>query len=89
MRTKKREQLLPIRNNTNFHSMKIINLNSVVMEVNSAKLKEIHHSSCELRFLELEAGFKKHEDLLKSIEDHAKQLNEIKSKLVRFIWYNI
>ncbi len=82
MRTKKREQLLPIRNNTNFHSMKIINLNSVVMEVNSAKLKEIHHSSCELRFLELEAGFKKHEELLKSVENLSKQLSEVEYKLL-------
>ncbi len=52
------------------------------MEVNSAKLKEIHHSSCELRFLELEAGFKKHEELLKSVENLSKQLSEVEYKLL-------
>jgi len=59
------------------------------MSVNQTNPIEIMHSTLELRISDLEAGFKKHEDLLKSIEDHAKQLNEIKSKLVRFIWYNI
>jgi len=55
------------------------------MSADSPTLNEKIHSSCELRFLELEAGFKKHEELFKSFENHAKQLNEIKTKLVRIV----
>ncbi len=55
------------------------------MSADSPMLNEKIHSACELRFLELEAGFKKHEELLKSVENHAKQLNEIKTKLVRIV----
>ena len=45
--------------------------------------KEVNHSSCELRFLELEAGLKKHEKFLQIVESHAKLLDEVKTKLVR------
>jgi hypothetical protein len=55
----------------------------VAMNVNPAKPKEINHSSYELRFLELENGFKKHDELLKSVENISKELNEVKSKLVK------
>jgi len=34
----------------------------------------IHHSLCEYKFLELEAGFKNHEELLKSIRNLPKQV---------------
>jgi len=57
------------------------------MSVSPTNQKYIHHSSNELRFVELEAGLKKYEGLLKSIEDHARQLNEIKSKLVRCFFF--
>jgi len=55
----------------------------VVMSVNSTKPNEINHSSFELRILNLEEGFKKYDELLKAVGSHAKQLNEIKTKLVR------
>jgi|LakMenEpi03Aug12_release.lakeMendotaPanAssembly.Ray.scaffolds.fasta_scaffold5292022_1 hypothetical protein len=55
------------------------------MSVSPTSKRRTDHSSNELRFVELEAGFKKYEELLKSIADHAKQLNEIKTKLVRFL----
>jgi len=46
----------------------------------------MNHSTCDLRFLELEAeGYKKYDELLKTVERHALQLKEIKSKLVRII----
>ncbi len=55
------------------------------MSVNQTNPIEIMHTTLELRISDLEAGFKKHEELIKSIEDHTKQLNDIKTKLVRFI----
>ncbi len=51
-----------------------MNLSSVVLNINSAKPEEINNSSCELRFLELEAGLRKHEELLKAFENLAKQV---------------
>ncbi len=53
------------------------------MSVNPTKPPEINHSSYELRILNLEAGFEKQEGMLKSVEKLSKQLNEIKSELVR------
>jgi len=44
------------------------------VKINSARPEEINHSSCELRFLELEAGFRKHEELFKVFENLAKQV---------------
>ncbi len=46
------------------------------MSVNPTIQKEINHSACELRFLELEAGLKKHEELAKTVENLTKRLNE-------------
>jgi hypothetical protein len=46
----------------------------------------MNHSTSELRFLELEAGFvssKKYEELSKTVENLSKQLNERVTKLVR------
>jgi len=54
------------------------------MIVNPTVPKEMNHLLCELRFLEFEAGFvKKHEELLKTVENLTKQLNEMKTRLVR------
>jgi len=53
------------------------------MSINPTIPNEVNHSSCELRFLELEAGLKKHEKLMQIVESHAKQLDQIKTKLVR------
>jgi hypothetical protein len=41
--------------------------------------KETNHSTSELRFLELEAGFKKHDELFEIL---SKQLNEVRKKQV-------
>jgi len=54
------------------------------MIVNPTVPKEMNHLLCELRFLEFEAGFvKKHEELLKTVENLTKQLNEMKTRPVR------
>ncbi len=52
------------------------------MYVNPTMPKEMKHSTCELRFLELEDDLKKHVELAKTVRSHAKQLNEMKRKLV-------
>jgi len=57
------------------------------MSVIPTMSKEVNHSSCELRFLELEAGLKKHEKFLQIVESHAKQLDEVKTMLVRILCY--
>ena len=44
------------------------------MRVNPTEQKEINNSTSELRFLELEAGFRKHEELLKSDINLSKQV---------------
>jgi len=60
------------------------------MSVNPTMPKEMNHSTSELRLLGLEAGFvKKYEELLKTVENHAKQLDEVKTKLVKFSNYYI
>jgi len=56
------------------------------MSVNPIKPKEVNHSLYELRFLELEAGLKKHEKLMQNFESHARQLDEVKTKLVRIFY---
>ncbi len=54
------------------------------MIVNPTVPKEMKHLLCQLRFLDLEAGYvKKHEEFLKTDENLTKQLNEMKTKLVR------
>jgi len=53
------------------------------MRVSPTTPKVMNHSTCEFRFLEVEAGLKKHEELLKTVEDLSKQLNEMKTKQVR------
>ena len=53
------------------------------MSVNPTDQKEIKHLSYELKFLESEVGFKNHEKLLNTVENLSKQLNEVKSQLVR------
>ena len=52
------------------------------MNVNQIELKDVNHTKCEMRILELEAGFKKHEEFFKIVENHSKQLIEVKTKLV-------
>jgi len=54
------------------------------MSVNPTMPKDMHHSLCELRFLEFEADYvKKHKELLKTVENLTTQLNERVTKLVR------
>ncbi len=49
-------------------------------------LKEINHSTYELRFLELEAGYKKLDELLKTVGNLSRQLNEMKiNQVIIFI----
>ena len=55
------------------------------MSVDPTTRIEKIHSSCELRFLELEAGLKKHEELSKTVANLSKQLDEVKTKLVKII----
>jgi hypothetical protein len=43
------------------------------MSVSPEKLKKKEHSKCDLRITDLEAGFKKHEELLKAVENLSKQ----------------
>jgi hypothetical protein len=57
------------------------------MSVNPTIPKERNHSTSELRFLEFEAGYvKKHEELLKTVENLTRQLNEVKAKQVRIFF---
>jgi hypothetical protein len=53
------------------------------MSVNSSKPQDINQSSYDLRLIEIEAGFKKQEELSKIVENLSGQLNEVKTKLVR------
>ncbi len=53
------------------------------MSVNPTQSQEINHSAYELRFLELETGYKKIDKLLKNVENLSKHLDEVKTKLVR------
>ncbi len=53
------------------------------MSVNPTISKGMNHSTYELRFLKLEAGLKKHEELSKTVENLSKQLNEMKTQQVR------
>jgi len=55
----------------------------VKMSVDSSKPQDINHPTYELRFIEIEAGFKKQEELSKIVENLSGQLNEVKTKLVR------
>jgi len=64
------------------------------IKINPTMPKEISHSACELRFLELEADYvKKHEELLKTIENltksHSEKLNELKKNQARIILFSI
>jgi hypothetical protein len=54
------------------------------MSVDSTIPNETNHSTSELRFLELEAGFKKHEELFKKFENFSKQLIEVKTTQVQY-----
>jgi hypothetical protein len=53
------------------------------MSVNPTISKGMNHSIYELRFLKLEAGLKKHEELSKTVENLTKQFVEMKTQLVR------
>ena len=53
------------------------------MSVNEIKQKETSNSTYEFRFLELEAGYRRHEESLKTVENLSKQLTEVKNSLVR------
>jgi hypothetical protein len=57
------------------------------MSVNSTELKDVNDLSCELR-LELEAGFRKQKELLKTFENLTKQLYKTKSSQVITFCYN-
>ena len=57
--------------------------NSVEMSDNEMKTKETNNTTYELRFLELEAGYRWHEESLKTVEYLSKQLTEVKKSLVR------
>jgi len=52
------------------------------MSVNPAVPKEMNHSTSELRFLNLEVGLKKQEELAKTVENLTKLLNEKVRKLL-------
>ncbi len=52
-----------------------ISLTSELMSVNPAVPKEMSHSTSELRFLKLEAGLKKQEELAKNVEKLTKRIN--------------
>jgi len=54
------------------------------MSVNSTKPNGINHSSFEIRILNLEEGFKKHDELLKPVGSH--QLNETKPNQVNHLF---
>ncbi len=56
------------------------------MSVNQAISQEISHSTYEIRFSELEAGLKKCEEFLKTVETLSKNLDEVKAKLVRILF---
>jgi len=44
----------------------------------------------ELRFLEFEVGYvKKHEELLKTVKNLTRQLNEVKAKQVRIFLFKL
>ncbi len=59
------------------------------MSVNPSMPQEIKKSTSELRFLELEAGYKKIDYLLKTVENLSKHLDEVKAKLVRNLEFRI
>jgi hypothetical protein len=56
------------------------------MSVNSTIPNETNQSTSELRLFELEAGFKKHEQLLKKFENFSKHLNEVKTTGVQIFF---
>jgi hypothetical protein len=47
--------------------------------------KDTNHSTSKLRFFELEELLKKYEELFKTVESHAEQLNELKNNQVTII----
>ena len=49
------------------------------MSATQIEPKEFDHTKCEMRFLELEL---KHEELLKIVRSHSKELKEMKKELV-------
>ncbi len=51
------------------------------MSVNKIKPTEINHSTYELRLSELEAGYKKLEELLITVASLSTQVREIKTKV--------
>ncbi len=55
------------------------------MSVNPTMPKEMNHSTCELRFLEIEADLKNHKKL-STTENLSKQLNEMKTQLVKIFF---
>jgi len=59
------------------------------MSVNPTMPKEMNHSTFELRLSELEADFKNHKELSKTVENLSNELNEMKTQLVKKILLNI
>jgi len=55
------------------------------MNVNPTMPKEFNHSTFELRLSELEAEFKNHKELSKTVDNLSKELNEMKTQLVKKI----
>jgi len=55
------------------------------MSVNPTMPKEMNHSTFELRLSELEADFKNHKELSKTVENLSNELNEMKTQLVKKI----
>ncbi len=55
------------------------------MSVNHKMQKEVNHSSCELRLLELEARCMNYEELNKKFECLSKQLSEVNTKFKTII----
>ena len=52
------------------------------MSVNQTMPKEMNSSTSELRLSEIEARLKKHEELLKTVENLSKRLNEKVNKTI-------
>jgi len=55
------------------------------MSVNPTMIKEMNHSTFELRLSELEADFQHHKELSKNVENLSQELSEMKTQLVKKI----
>ena len=61
-------------------------LNSVKMSDDSTMSKGMNHSTSELRLIEIEARLKKQEKFSITVENLSKELNEMKTQLVKIFY---